>query len=402
MGSLLVAMATMWVSGRADAQTPPRAVAVVDATVGPTSDPEAAALAQALEAQIDTEDDLVLVATERRPALIGGVPDETEAARAEASAALARARDARARFDDKDAIAGAGRGLASAVSLPPSKDVAVLMADLAFVRAIAERKKDGKGAARDFALVHRLDPGRTLDPVKYQPEEIEAFEKAATQGAAIALMIEAPPGGEVWVDGASVGAAPASVEVSPGLHAITVTGPTLVTHGEIVEVKEAGGLAIDAAEASGTTIVHRLRRRLASATDDLARADAIAAILRAVGGQDAIVVARDASGALVTTTYSGKSGVLSEAKAADGRDARDIVKPLRPIKVKVRTPPEGDGPKVTPPPPVPWYRRRWVQATIGGTVIAAVLTSAIVVATQPTGDSPSSLGLEFEPSNAVP
>jgi hypothetical protein len=168
-----------------------------------------------------------------------------------------------------------------------------------------------------------------------------------------------------------------------------------------VELKEPGlTLAPEVVEASGTTIVHRLRLRLAAASDELARAEAIAAILRAVGGQDAIVVGRDASGALVTTTYSGKSGVLSETKAASGRGATDIVKPLRPIKAKVRFPDDnGDEPTLPPPPPVPWYKRRWVQVTIGTSVVAAVLTSAIVAATQPTGTSRSSGGVTFETSD---
>jgi hypothetical protein len=266
-----------------------------------------------------------------------------------------------------------------------------LVAELAFVRALAEAEHSAAAATRDFALVRRLDPARTLDPVKYVPEVITLFDKAGKAGEQAALDVDAPAGAEVWVDGLSVGSAPAVVTLPAGLHVVTVTGAQLVTRGEVVEVSAKGTqVAIEAAEASGTTIVHRLRRRLADAPDDVARAEAIAAILRAVGGQDAIVVGRDATQAVVTWTYSGKSGVLGEPKAAEGRGAEDIVKPLRPIKAKVITPPGGGGGFDFPPPPkVPWYKRRWVQVTIGSTVVAAVLTSAIVAATQPTGLSPS-------------
>jgi hypothetical protein len=384
---LLAAMATMWVYGPASAQTPPRAVAVIDATAGPTSDPEVAALAARLEAQLDREDDLVLAASERRPALVGGIPDEDASGAAEARSALTRARDALARFDDRDAVAEAGRGLTRAVGLPPAPSLSALIADLAFVRALAELDRDPAAAARDFALVHRMAAGRTLDPVKYLPEAVKLFEKAAKPATPATLTIEAPAGGEIWVDGASVGAAPAELSVGIGLHAVTVTGSQLVTRGQLVELGTDGVLLrIDTAEASGTMIVHRLRRTLSGAADDLARAVAIAAILRASGGQDAIVVGRDGTGEVVTWTYSGKSGVLSEAKPGKGRDAQDIVKPIRPSKVKVRDPDDG---KVFPlPPPGPsWYQKRWVQVAIGSGVVAGIVTSVIIAVTRPVGTS---------------
>lgn len=371
-------------------RVPPRTVAVIDATAAPTGDPEVAALAARLDDQLDREADLVPVTSDRRAALVGGVPDERGLGLQEARSALRRARDAMARLDYGDAVAEAERGMKRAVDLPPDEEVINLLADLAFVRGDARfLDRDARGAARDFALVHRLDPGRTIDPFKHFPEEVELFEAAAKVEAMSSLDVLAPAGGEVWVDGVAVGAPPATVAVAEGLHAVTVTGANLITRGQLVEVGRGGAkVELEAGAASSTTIVHRLRRRVVAAGGDEELERAVAALVRWVGAQDAVVVGRGADGALTTRIYSGRTAALGEARPARDVEPRGILAPLRPIKM-APPPPRGDGrPEVPPPPEPPWYRRRWVQLGIAGTIVAGVLTTAAIVTTRPVGTSP--------------
>ena len=112
---------------------------------------------------------------------------------------------------------------------------------------------------------------------------------------------------------------------------VTVTGDKLVSRGQIVEVVEGGTrVEIEAAEATGTLVVQRLRRKVAVAGDEIERADAVAALVREVGGQDAVVVGYH-DGVLVTWIYSGRTGTLREPKPAEGRSTVRIVAPLRPL-----------------------------------------------------------------------
>jgi hypothetical protein len=399
----VVAMATMWVlgAGRAEAQQGTRPVAVIDATAGPTSDPEVTGLAAGIEGVLEHETDLGPVASERLPSLVGGIPDEDATAEDEARAALSRGRDALTQFDAKTAEAEATRGIDRTLGLAPDAARVLLIADLAFVRARARFDTDKTAAERDFALVHRLDPGRTLDPVKHPPDVIKLYAKASKPAATATLEVAAPAGATVWVDGVSQGAAPVSIEVEVGLHAVTVTGLRLVTRGTLVDVLPGGAqTTLEAEEASGTVIVHRLRAMLATAEDDATRADAVAEIVGEVGAIDAIVVGRGADGALETRTFhGGKNGSLGDAKPLDDRTPVDIVKPLRPPKVKVTPPP----PHVLPPiPPKPWYRKRWVQLAIGSGVVASVVTTLVIAATQPVGTSQNQPGLGFETPDASP
>jgi len=380
----------VWVCapGAAVAQAPARTIAVVDATAGATGDPQVTDLVGRIDTQLDKEADLAAVASDRRPALVGGVPDDRRSATTEARSALVRARDAFARFDQEDAIAEADRGIKRAVELPPDPEISKLIADLAFVRGRAGLgAKRPDDAAADFALVHRLDAGRTLDPVKYPPELVTAFDTARTAAELTSLDVEAPAGAEVWVDGVSVGAAPATVALSAGLHVVTVTGSRLVTRGQVVDVPAGGSgleIRVDAAEASSTMIVHRLRRALADAASADERAEAVAALVRAVGAQDAVVVGRDDAGELAIRIYSGRTGVLGDPEPGKDVDPAALLAPLRPIRRPVPLD-LGLGPEVPIATPTPWYRRRWFQATVGGTIVVGVVSAIVVSLTRPEG-----------------
>jgi hypothetical protein len=371
----------------AQAARPPRAVAVIDATADVTSDPPVTTFAARLESQLDRETELVPVAPEQRPALVGAIPDRRRAATQEARSAVGRARAALARFDHAGAVGEAERGVRRLLDLAPDDEITNLVADLVFARGLARLGQGDPGAASaDFALVHRLAPGRTLDPVRHRPQVIEQFERAAAAGALTQLTVDAPAGAEVWIDGAAIGPAPVTVAVGEGLHAVVVTGERLVPRGLLVEARGAEATArLETADATGTMIVHRLRRRLAAADDDEARRGAVAAIVRTVGAQDAVVVGRDEAGALVTRLYSGRTGELGEARPVEGLEPRDVLAPIRPLPPPRL--PEPDGRRLPPPPPSPWYERRWAQVGIGSSIAAGVLGAVVFAMTRPTGES---------------
>lgn len=379
-----------------------RTVAVIDATAG--DDPEVAAVVGALTEQLDREakDVMVPVAAERRAALVGPVQEENRIAVADVEDALPRARDALGQFDEPKAISIADTGLTRAAGLPPSPSLMATVADLAFTRGLAQIGRDVASAERDFALVRRLDPARTLDPVRYLPEVLEAFARAGNASVETTLDVTATAGATVWVDGAEAGPAPATVTLAVGLHIVTVTGDRLLANGQLVEVPAGGAtLELAAAEAPFSTIVHRLRRKLLAATDDLTRDEAVTALVRQAGAQDAFLVGR-ADGEVVVWTYSGRAGVVGdEAHPTEGVPIEDLVKLLRPVKI---TPPprdcaederliDGECVKFTPfvpPPPTPWWRKRWVQATIGGTLLAGVVTTIVAVVARDPALQPAS------------
>src|SRR5687767_5872814 len=93
VGAVLGAVVWLGSPGISRAQST-RTVAVIDATAGTTGDPDVTELVVRLDAQLAREDDLGAVASERRPALVGGIADTRQTATSEARSALTRARDA--------------------------------------------------------------------------------------------------------------------------------------------------------------------------------------------------------------------------------------------------------------------------------------------------------------------
>lgn len=386
-----------------------RTVAVIDATSG--DDAEVAAVVGALADQLEREaPDLQPVATERRPALVGAMPDEYRSAVAAVEEALPVVRDDRAAFDDAAAIAAAIAALGRAANVPPSPTLLATIADLAFERGYAWLSTSTANAERDFALVLRLDPTRALSAVKYPPDVIKAFTRAGKAAATATLDVTSTDGATVWIDGVEVGPAPASVTLAVGLHVVTVTGLRLVTRGELFEVPAAGAkLDLAAAEASATVITHRLRRMLIATDDAGQRADLVKALVTLTGSQAAILVGRDADHAVVIWRYTPLADALGAAISTDGVPAEELLKPLRPIRIPPPVPCQPGEERVDgvcrkravvvpPPGPPAWWQKRWVQATIGGTLLAGIVTTVVVVATQTIGTSAfTSIGFGDDP-----
>ncbi|MCE9572238.1 MAG: hypothetical protein K8W52_03695, partial [Deltaproteobacteria bacterium] len=261
----------------------PRVVAVIDGS----GDGDGAVLAARLGAALSADDGLVgLGEAARARALIAPLTDENGALIAEARAALDTAMDAVARFDDGNALGATAAGETRLLGATPTPAVRTLLADLVFTEGLARiGSGDPAGAVAAFAAVHRLDSARRLDPARYPPDVIAAYDGAATATgtATIAIEVEgAPPDSatQIWIDGAAIGAPPLSAPVAPGVHFVSVTGPDVATAGARVAVAadQRAPLRLIVAPAAEATRIARLRRRLLDAPDDAARAAAIAAI----------------------------------------------------------------------------------------------------------------------------
>ncbi len=282
-------------------------------------------------------------------------------------------------------------------------EVRALLADLVLVEGLAVAGETGPAAARPlFMLVHRLSPGRTLDPGRFLPHVVRAFEEAAVTGVTGRLEIKASGAAEVLVDGVVVpGGEPVNLAVPAGPHIITVRGEAILAEGRRVEAVARNQVLVELTPVLAPLEVRlgRARDRLVAATDDRARIDAVTTLLGLTrSARDAIVVVRDEDGALAVRLYTDRGG-LGPSRPVDD-DVAAAVAPLRPV---VRPPPRGGGPRPgggvvgpPPPPPRPWWQEPWVKAaggTVAGVVAVAVLTAII---TRDPGTSTLDPGLEVE------
>jgi len=376
-------------SGRAT--TPARrAVAVVDAT----GQPDGIALARDIQAAVATSDQLAPLGDAATAALTGPLDDEDAANLAAARRALADARDAVAHFDRPAALSHAAAGQARLLSASPGREAVSLLADLMFVEGLAQATDgDVAAAVEAFAAVRRLDPDRTIDPLKFLPDVVRAF-RAAGQPAgrgSIAATIDGP-GLEVWVDGNRIGAAPAVVSAPAGIHFVVATGPDAISVGArlMVTRDRSSSITLITAAASPALRLARLRRRLVAAPDDAARAAAIASLAHATAVDDAVLVVRAPGDRLGVRVWRNQAPGLGPVRFAQGNIPRDRwpAEALAPLAGGARV--------VEPPvrrplvsrradPPQPWWRERWARAGMVGGVVAVVAGVAAVIAISDPG-----------------
>lgn len=366
----------------APARADERAVLVVDAT----EDGGAAAMVARINVALGPDPSLAPIAARFVEALRKPTPVDI-GWRAEGEAALSEARESLARFaypHAADRARAAQDAVASAAGDPTAP---ALLADLAFVEGMAIAGEAGlPAAAPTFALVHRLDPGRRLDPARYLPEVVEAFAAAAVPAAPSgSLLVTASGAAEVLIDGVAVGAEPATVSVSAGPHIVTVRGPDIVARGRRVEsaIGQTVSVPLTVVIASDAVRLGRARDRLVAATSDAARVDAITRLLSLVDARDAVVVATDAAGAVVARLYTASDGLGRPRVVGD--DVAGVLQPLRPrarppavVALAAPAPIPEDG---------PWWRRRWAKATFGISAGAIVLGVVAMIVTRDAGTS---------------
>jgi hypothetical protein len=373
-----VVCAIAFASGAAHGQDIPdrRKVAVIDLS----GDPAAHALRTALYDQLQIHwalrslGDATLDA-----ALEGDFVDEDGAHFADAMRAKATADDQLLNLQFEQAIESAEAGMRLLTDVTPSK-AAALAADLAFEIGSAElSRKRAKAAIQWFSLVHHLDPGRRLDPVQFDPDTVNAYKKAEA-ASPVLHKLEVRGTGTVWIDGSIVGSPPGSpIEVSDGPHLVQLAGPARQVRGHLLAQGEQT-TEIEDAPASQVLLLRRARLGLKETPDDaVARASPMKHLAELLDVHDAVLIWESSDGKLRVQTWRDRApGFSALREHAEDDPSLPLLKPLAPPKppdLVVHT--TFTPPPFTPPPRVeaepPWYRKTWVQATVAGGVVAAVI-----------------------------
>lgn len=350
------------------------------AVVALTEDEHAKALRKALYDQLQDHWALRSLGDATLDAALEGplVVDDGEAQHLrDAKDDLARAEDFLAQFDYARATKEAEGAQNELIWVSPAA-MTRLYADATLVLAQAYLGDSQRAKAQQaFGLVHRLDPLRRLDPGRYLPEIVEAYNLSAPSIEPKKLQVIGT--GHVWIDGLDRGTAPGTFDVGAGSHLVQLTGLARITRGELVPPSSASVEIPDQA-APPEVKVMRARIQLAHAPDPAARAGAMQELARLLDVHDAVLIDQRGD-TLHVQTWRDRAPGFSDLIAYRDQKPIDLLRPLAPAK-----PPEP--PRIAIPftPPLhvddtPWFQKRWVQAS-AVTVVVVGIVGAIVYATR--------------------
>lgn len=355
-------------------------VAVVD-LIGA---PDAPKLAVDLRAELVKHPELqrVLLPADET-ALVGAFPDDDLRYLDEAARSQRAADGELAQFQLPSAIQQARAGQRQLLMAAPPSTIAPY-AELTLTLAIAQFQNHEPEAAASFALVHRLAPTRALDPVRYLPELVEAFDQARQLRGNGTLEIRGH--GEVWLDGVDTGGmAPRTIDVAAGAHFVQLASDDRMTRGEpaIVADRTKVVVEIEDAPAGHDLEVRRARARLAHAPDAVARASAMQHLARLVGVADAVLIEPER-----VETWRASAG-FHVIKDAHKLPVIDLLSPIAPPK----PPAIVEHPLPIIPDEPPWYRDRRYQIGVGAVVLAAAITTIVLTTggtrmAPPSGETP--------------
>lgn len=279
----------------------------------------------------------------------------------------------------------AGQGELELQAVTPTDEVRALYAALTLLKGLALLDHDAGGAARAFALSHRLDPTTTLDPARYPPDIIAAFNAAAVDAPKTEkLTIHGT--GRAWIDGQDVGDAPNTFDVAPGEHYIVLTGVDRKTSGQAMRVAGKAQVEIPDDAAPPDLQVQRTRLALSQAVakgDDAARAGAIQRLASLLGVGDVVMISKRADGKLQWETWRDRAPGFSPPQLYTDQKPETLLEGLAP-PAPANASSEPSSPSLSigksmPTPEEPWYRRRWVQVSAAAGV-AAVIVGVILYA----------------------
>ena len=319
-------------------------------------------------------------------ALAGELLDEDRQVLDDADRLLASADAQLAQFRPQQAISDARAGQERLLMASP-RATRARFAELALTLAIAELAEKDPAAPAAFALVHRLAPERTLDPARYLPEVVEAFDHANDLAGVGQITVTGH--GELWLDGVDVGA-PRSLEVPAGLHFVQLAGIDRDTRGATVVVADRARLDVDILDAPSRhdQQVRRARVLLAQAGDAVSRASAMQYLAKLVGVTDAVLI-YDPRHVEIWRAAGGFSVIKDPGK----QEPIELLSGIAPPRTIVIDPP--------PPPPLkpseetPWYRDRRYQVAGGVAVVIAVI-AGIAWASSGTGSQLADLHPGFK------
>ena len=343
-------------------------------------------LANAIENALNRRAELAPVDRLVAAALVGAETEEDRAINL-ARAKLAEARDYMGKFELPRASDRADEGLVAMTKTTPSPATTGLIADLVFARGEVEFRAGQAATAKAFfAWVHRLAPGRALDPAVHAPELIRAFAAAAALPPDRNRTIKVQTSGTIWLDGQIQGKGPRELNVAPGWHMIIMSDPDLTPDGQKLDLrdKEKVIVTLDPKPVRPEVLAARARRALMAAPDATARASAMNVIKRIAGMSAAVLVTNigvgDVSIQLWRDRMPGFGQIQTMPRPLSEEKADDIIAPLVPKK-KAQPPPPDDRIGRTfpiPEPPKPWWKRRWVQVTAGTALLGAIVGGILI------------------------
>jgi tetratricopeptide (TPR) repeat protein len=297
-----------------------------------------------------------------------------------APARLRRAIEAYEAFRYDEALGDLDQAIAEAASTGAAGLEPSGLSDLLLYRALCHvQRGDATRAWDDFVRAATADPARLLDPLRFPPRAVEAFQRAvlAVRAAPTGrLVLDAARTCSAWIDGRAV---PATNEPSSPL-----------PHGEHYLRLECPGLAPYSARFSLATEELALKPDLRPPAQPSER-DVIA--LGRTRGASAVLLAvlSPSAGAPATLRLSlldvasgslrGQSFVALAAGGTGDADTTAAAKRLLDRLTSAAT--------AHPPPPMtsrsPWYRSPWLWGAIGVSLTAAVLLPLTVDVARPAG-----------------
>jgi hypothetical protein len=358
----------------------PAAVRRPVAVVALSDDPQAEALANLIGTALVNHSTLApLEPGSMIGALVGEFVDEYRDKIASAEATRARAEKALAEFVFPVAISTAQVGHESLHTVVPSTHAIALYSDLALILAKAKLGESRQAeAAKFFGLVHRLTPGRRLDPALHLPEVVAAYE-AARNGHGRTGKLAINGAGRIWIDGNDQGVTTKPFELPEGLHVVWLTGFDRETAGKQVWVEADKENVVELGEAPAPLRLkaQRARIQLRNAPDPGARMVAIRRLADLLSVHDAVLISMPAGKLIVQTWHDKAEGDLqagfSAHRLAEGEKPSELLRPLAPPAQ-----PALDPSAFRRSEPPPWYRRRGVQATIAAGVLGAIVGSVMI------------------------
>ncbi len=371
-----------WLAALAVATSPvaakaaPRRIAILNAARdGATGARAAAALRRALLAE--QPDLMPLAAGDLSRSIEEPLPSEAEAEVAvrQARIELDAARAAIAHFEQTPARRALARAEQRLLAVEPDVGVVELLAEVSFQAALVHLREQNRGLAIDaFRQVVRLTPEReALDPARYPPEVIQAFEAArGAIGAPAVLEVSTTfDGVPVYLDGVRIGMTPLRTDIAPGPHYLVVAAPEFLTQGSKLDVlpRERITRVFDLDRLPLARRASEIRRRLVGSDGDrrasLRRAGRDVALL---AGVDAVLVVADGARGPSVAVYERNADRLSLFRPVDGEVGRVfglLIPASRPALFDLQPEDERN-------PPPPWYLRPWAVASMtGGVVLGA-------------------------------
>ena len=311
-------------------------------------------------------------------ALEGELPAGSPAERAiaEAQPHLEAAAAAMARFDHPQARRALARAEATLLALAPEPSLVELLARVSFETGLVHLREQNRGLALDaFRLVHRLIPeGPALDPARYPPEVVKAFDAArkAPGGSARLEVSSTFDRVALYLDGARIGATPLALEIAAGPHYLVASAPGFAARGSRIDAAPGDRVALDLDLTRLSPAERGLaarQRAVTGAAPDRKTLHRAAHSVALIAGVDAVVVIGDGGGGLVASVYQRAGDRLSVARPVD-QEVGKLLGLVLPAPVP--------GPADLlfggrPPAPAAWYQKPWGVLSIGGAVVLTVV-----------------------------